>query len=853
MGKKNIFKRKIKEGRKERRKPMKFIADFHIHSKFSRATSSRADLANYHSWAKIKGIKVLGTGDFTHPVWFGEIKEKLEERKPGLFQLKDSKLEEVFFILTSEISCIYSKKGKVRKIHILIFAPNFETVEKINTRLNLIGNLKSDGRPILGLDVKELAKIVLNISEDCLIVPAHCLLPDTYLHSNPGIKKIKDISIGDKVYTHEGRLKKVKQIYTRFYKGPIYDIKPYNFGIGLKTTPEHPFYIIKTYKKCTNMGGAICKPACAYIKRRNCSYQYFKNYHPQWVQAKDIEKGDIIIFPRFNGIIKDVEEIKLNKYLNRDSYELKGDFIKPANGTRANFIPNTIKVNKEFCQLVGYYLSEGYTDNRDSVCFCFNENEKEYIKDVKRLMVKIFHLSYCREQKRKGRRSIELIFFSKLLAQIFSKIFYNHPTIKRAHTKCLPSWMLNLPLEKKVEIFKKWWEGDTGGTSSRELMNQMKIILLQLGIIPSIYKRSKEEFNKKPVHKIGNRTIKAQYDHFNFYGLSFFQDLFGLLKTPDFKKFKRKLKRRHGWIDQKYIYIPVRDIEVEHYKGMVYNLEVENDNSYVAEFATVHNCWTPWFSVFGSKSGFNSIEECFEEYSKYIYAGETGLSSDPGMNWRLSALDKITLISNSDAHSPAKLGREANVFDTELSYPAIIKAIKEKNPKEFLYTIEFFPEEGKYHYDGHRLCGVSLSPAETKKYNGICPVCGRPLTIGVLNRVEKLADRPEGFKPEGMIPYKSLVPLEEIIAEALEIGVANKKVEANYNNLIEKFGSEFNILLEVSTSDLEKITLPKIAEGIRRVREGEIKAIPGYDGVYGKIKIFGKEEEKSEIKQKTLF
>jgi len=163
MGKKNIFKRKIKEGRKERRKPMKFIADFHIHSKFSRATSSRADLANYHSWAKIKGIKVLGTGDFTHPVWFGEIKEKLEERKPGLFQLKDSKLEEVFFILTSEISCIYSKKGKVRKIHILIFAPNFETVEKINTRLNLIGNLKSDGRPILGLDVKELAKIVLNI------------------------------------------------------------------------------------------------------------------------------------------------------------------------------------------------------------------------------------------------------------------------------------------------------------------------------------------------------------------------------------------------------------------------------------------------------------------------------------------------------------------------------------------------------------------------------------------------------------------------------------------------------------------------------------------------------------------
>ncbi len=265
------------------------------------------------------------------------------------------------------------------------------------------------------------------------------------------------------------------------------------------------------------------------------------------------------------------------------------------------------------------------------------------------------------------------------------------------------------------------------------------------------------------------------------------------------------------------------------------------------------HAWTPWFSIFGSRSGFDSIEECFEDYSKYIYAIETGLSSNPEMNWRLSSLDKITLISNSDAHSPQKIGREANVFDTDVSYPAIIDAIKAKDSKKFLYTIEFFPEEGKYHYDGHRLCKISLSPQETKKYNGICPSCGKPLTIGVLNRVEELADREKGFKPEGAIPFKSLVPLEEIIADALGCSAGTKGVEKEYKNLIEKLGSEFNILLEVPPESLQTATLPEISEAIIRAREGKVVKDPGYDGVYGKIKIFSPGEQKTLLKQKTLF
>ena len=238
-----------------------------------------------------------------------------------------------------------------------------------------------------------------------------------------------------------------------------------------------------------------------------------------------------------------------------------------------------------------------------------------------------------------------------------------------------------------------------------------------------------------------------------------------------------------------------------------------------------------------------------------IYSGETGLSSSPPMSWRNSSLDRITLISNSDAHSPSHIAREANVFDTELSYQGIVETIKSKDPKRLLYTIEFYPEEGKYYYDGHRNCGISLSPQETKKYNGICPVCGKPLTIGVSNRIEQLADRPRGFKPEGVIPYKSLVPLKEIISEVLGVGVATKSVDREYRRLIEKVGSELKILLGVPDSDLKSITLPEIVEGVLRVRQGKVKVEPGYDGVYGKVRIFSQAEKNNSKNnsQRTLF
>jgi uncharacterized protein (TIGR00375 family) len=411
---------------------MRFIADFHLHSKYSRATSREMEVETLARWAKKKGITLLGTGDFTHPTYLAELRAKLEPLGNGLFKLKKED-QGIRYILTTEVSNIYTQGGKVRRIHTLIFAPSFEVVEAIRSKLGNLGKLSSDGRPIFSFSAKELVKMILDISLDCLIIPAHA--------------------------------------------------------------------------------------------------------------------------------------------------------------------------------------------------------------------------------------------------------------------------------------------------------------------------------------------------------------------------------------------------------------------------------WTPWFSIFGANSGFDSMEECFGEMSPHIYAIETGLSSDPEMNWRLSALDSITLISNSDAHSPSRLGREANAFEGALDYKEIIETIRKKDRRKFLFTIEFFPEEGKYHYDGHRQCHVIFSPLQTKANHYLCPHCKKKLTVGVMHRVEELSDRPEGFVPKNAIPSIHLIPLEEIIAEALGYRTGTKAVEAEYERLVEKGVSEFHILLEATPEELASYVPEKILEGIVRMRQGKVSIIPGHDGVYGKINLFPEKKEGEESKE----
>jgi len=281
-------------------------------------------------------------------------------------------------------------------------------------------------------------------------------------------------------------------------------------------------------------------------------------------------------------------------------------------------------------------------------------------------------------------------------------------------------------------------------------------------------------------------------------------------------------------------------------------LEIVLETSERAVLIPAH-IWTPWFSVLGSKSGFDSVEECFEDLTPHIFAVETGLSADPAMHWRVSSLDGFTLVSNSDAHSPSNLGREANLFDTDLSYAAITDALKTGDAERFLGTLEYFAEEGKYHFDGHRKCGVRFSPLETLKNKGLCCVCGRPVTIGVMHRVEELADRQAGQRPKRAHPYTSLLPLTDLLSEILRVGPKSKKVGRAYQTLLEKVGPEFDILRKTPLDALERHGPPLLAEAIRRMRNKQVRIAPGYDGEFGTVSVFTGEDREDLLGQKALF
>jgi uncharacterized protein (TIGR00375 family) len=309
-----------------------------------------------------------------------------------------------------------------------------------------------------------------------------------------------------------------------------------------------------------------------------------------------------------------------------------------------------------------------------------------------------------------------------------------------------------------------------------------------------------------------------------------------LIFTPDFKtaeRFQAELKRAGVNISsdgRPITGIPSRNL-----------LEMTLDVSERNFFVPAH-IWTPWFSVLGSKSGFDSITDCYEDLSQYIYAVETGLSSNPPMNRRCSFLDPYVLISNSDAHSPEKLGREANLFNTDLSYDSMFNALRNPDRQNLQGTIEFFPQEGKYHFDGHKKCGICLDPDRSAEQGSLCPVCGKSLTIGVLNRVRQLADRLPDEAREHCLPYWSLIPLKEILSEITGVGPQSKRVAQAYSTLIKEVGSEFDILMNLPIEELGSPGLEKLPEAIRRMRAGEVHIQEGFDGEFGKITLFRKGE-----------
>lgn len=783
---------------------MKFIADLHLHSKHSRATSKDMDLEHLDEWGKKKGIKVLGTGDFTHPVWLEEIKEKLEPVASGLYKLKNSN-SETFFLLSSEISCIYPRRGKVHKIHIVLLAPSFEICEKINAQLGWIGNLKSDGRPILGLDAKELAKIALNVSRDCFIVPAHIWTPwfslfgsrsgfdsieecfgeyskyiqagetglscydeETEVLINNGWKKFFEVKQNDKICTLNPKTNEVEfqnpiGIFAYDYKGKMYRLQTKR--VNLLVTPNHKLFI----------------SSCNF---RKPPYFYLKKAEDFFNKSKRLKK---------DGLWKG----RNPKYFVLPSVKMKWGCQYYSEGSRTK--PAKRILAKSWLKFFGFWLAEGWT-NEDKKGHAYNvclaNRDNALLSEMKKILKSSgYNVYWDRKINNVIRvRDYQLFHYLRRFGKSSNKFI--PPEIR-----CLSKELLEIFFEYYIKgdghRYGRTGKGLSVTTSSVRLRDDLQEIALKIGM-SAYYKlhRKKGTPFSSPGQKY-KKTYKQSEDSWVIYFIR--RNIHTVLPSTI-----KKYKYTESWVD---------------FNGKVYSLAVPNQVIYVRR---------------------NGIP---------VWCG----NSDPPMNWRLSSLDKITLISNSDAHSPRKIGREANVFNTELSYPAIIEAIKSKDPKKFLYTIEFFPQEGKYHFDGHRNCQISLSPQESKKYNNICPTCGKPLTLGVLHRVEELADRPEGFTPNNTIPFKNLIPLEEVIADALGMMTSARKVSEEYKNLIDKFDNEFSVLLDVPFQELEKYTFPEIAESIAKVREGQVDIVPGFDGVFGQIKIFSKGERKNLSKQKTLF
>src|SRR3989338_1870023 len=526
---------------------MQIVADLQLRSKYSRAVSPKMDLEEIARWSAKKGIQLVATGDWTHPMWIREIKAKLKETSPGIYSLNQDKtdlpsLQNVKFLLSTEISSIYTQDGKGQRVHNLIFSPSIETCEKIIREFQRRGaNLMSDGRPIVGISSKDILEMVLTIDKDVLFIPAHFLTPDELIETKSGLKKISEIKINDFVLSHKGKYQKVLEVLKRKTEEDIFTITPWYYSQSINTTGEHPFLAMKTLKKCPSTGDT-CLPFGEHPKR--CIKKLYKKYKLSWIQAKDLELRDLISFP----IIKKVE--------NKKSIKIEGKHIK---------------IDRNFCLLIGYFLAEGCIDRKYGITYTFSSKEQTYIDEVVRLMNTVFGITHVRIYSRKNINSKEIIFYSKKTTKFLEENFYinsNH----RAFNKTLPHWMITLPQHLQKYLILGWYRGDTGYTTSINLVSSFNKILLRLGIIPYISYDKSTNYNRRKSHILNNRTIKANYDSYQI-KFSFITDVENIKKEKEIKHLQSKITRRHGFLDNNHVYLPIRKIVKKKYKGEVFNLE----------------------------------------------------------------------------------------------------------------------------------------------------------------------------------------------------------------------------------------------------------------------------------------
>jgi len=788
-------------------------ADLHIHSRFSGATSDKMSIETISFEAPRKGIGVVATGDCLHSGWMKEIKQ-CNTIDDGTFELNGTR-----FILSAEV------EGKNR-VHHLIYFPSFSAVEEFKDKIKTKSkNLETDGRPNIDMSGLELAVIAKDV--DALIGPAHCVPPETFLHLEDNIKKIKDVQIGEKVLTHKGSFEKITEVYKRKNDKNILIIKSRYFSEPTILTLEHPVYVIKTELFCYQDYG-ICKPTCKtqykYKKRgRNCK-KYYSSYIPEWIPAKELKVGDVLLYPIIKKT-KNIKQISFKKFIK----DITANYWR-------NEIPSKILMSKRFCRLIGYFLSEG-SCFRDGINFSLGKNDTELIIDIKILMKEIFGLSSTvrRDKRSKG---YELRFYSRILRNAFGTLFFNNHNNdeKRAWNKQLPTNFLYLPKEKQFEIFAGWWKGDVGVTTSRVLMNQMKMISLRLGFV-ICFSRHKVRFAS-----IGNRYVKRFHDRWQGRISIFDKNAEITLKT--FGIFSsEKTDNKYGWIDDQYLYTPITKIEKSPHHGIVYNLEVEHDSSYVTESSTLHNCFTPWTAIYAYH---NSLKSCYGDLADYVSFAELGLSADTDFADRIKELHRLTFLTNSDCHSPhpVRLAREFNRFEVkDVTFDEIKKAILRREGNKPILNVGLPPQEGKYHESACISCYTHYTLEEAQRRRWKCS-CGKRIKKGVKDRINEIADYKEPIHPDHRPPYIHLIPLAEIITKA--IGQQNpftQTVNKRWDELINTFGNEINVLIDVDIDDIAKVTAPAITEAIQAFREKKVVIRPGGGGQYGVIELANKDSE----------
>jgi len=792
----------------------RYDVDFHIHSKYSGGTSSNMELPLIAREAELKGLHLVGTGDALHPKWLEHLKRNLIEESYGIHFTKETKTH---FLITTEVE-------DSRRVHHLLLLPSISSAESLMERFKKYSqDIDKDGRPHLRLSGEEIVDYARDV--DALVGPAHCVPPDTLLYSIDDVKQIKDINKKDKVLTHKGNFKKLIKVYKREYHGDILRIKSRYLPESTLLTLEHPIYAIKTKTFCYQDYG-ICKPTCKtqviQKKRgRNCK-KYYLDYEPEWIQAKDLKVGDVILYPIIQRT-KDIKKIFLEKFID---------------GVKANIwkkdIPPEIEVSEQFCRLVGYFLSEG-SCFRDGITFSLGEDDVELIKDINKSMEEIFGLkSIVRDDTRGG--GYELKYYSRILRDAFSEIFYSKNGEKRAWNKQLPSYLLYLPINKQLEIFVGWWRGDKGVTTSRILMNQINAICLRSGFILTFSKHRVKSAS------IGKRKVKKCHDRW--------QGRISIFNKEVEKKLNdrgifsaTKTNNRYGWMDNDYIYLPITKIEKLPYNGLVYNLEVEDHSSYVTESATLHNCFTPWTAIYKE---YNSIADCYGQNSKRVKFLELGLSADTGLADRIPELSGITFMSNSDAHSPwpHRLGREFNRIEVkELDFNNIRNAIERKKTRKFILNVGLNPQEGKYHLSACSRCYQRFRFKDAVMLKWKCPECSGRIKKGVIDRINELARFEKPKHPWHRPPYLHIIPLAEVISMVTGIRtITSKVIQDRWTSLVDRFGTEINVLVDSDISEVKKADLD-VGRIIEKFRQGRIRYVTGGGGQYGRPTLDGRRDE----------